>query len=293
MPPAGHRRWRMARRPARAALVGQRAPVSATSRCMTRPRRLARDRERAALGHRGRGVHRQRHHHLLQRVGVDPDARAAPWARWPAAGRGRGRVALEQAQRERQRLADVGGWSPCALGRTSRAGTARSARSERPRSRIRSRNWRASRRASRLPLAASEASASAQPAMPASGFEISWATPETSWPRNARRSYAISRISSCALRGDVLEPARARGVTGCRAAPAGGARGRARPGLDDLLVRAARCSTRRSTGSVARSLPCRARRAAACRRRAPGGARCGPCSRTRFQATTWRLRSTM
>jgi hypothetical protein len=56
-------------------------------------------------------------------------------------------------------------------------------------------------------LAASEASASAQPAMPASGFEISCATPETTWPRNATRSSAIACISRwrCAVMSSNIE----------------------------------------------------------------------------------------
>jgi hypothetical protein len=63
--------------------------------------------------------------------------------------------------------------------------------------RMRSRNWRASRRPeSPDGLRASDARASAQPAIPASGFETSCATPATSWPRKARRSEAMSRISS-------------------------------------------------------------------------------------------------
>ncbi len=236
----------------------------------------------------------QRHHDLLERVGVDPRARqhlghagAQPDAREAPCG---ARAAAARAPASRARSAGSPG--PRAP-RTSRAG-AHDPLAASDLVRIRSRNWRASRRASRLPLAASEASASAQPAMPASGFEISCATPGHELAEEGQavvRDQPASRSARCSVMSSNIESTwlvRPPRRTGSR-------RTWYRPpvGLDDLLVRAARLrSTRRSTGSVASKPPL----PSTARSGLPDGPRpgrpSGPCSRTRFQATTRRLRST-
>ncbi len=118
--------------------------------------------------------------------------------------------------------------------------------------RMRSRNWRASRAEWRSPFAASEASASAQPAMPARGFEISWATPETSWPRKERRSEAMRRISIS--RRAVMSSNQETTCVTSRPRPTGRRRTWKRPPFVSTISSCGRPvrSTSRSTGSVAR-----------------------------------------
>ena len=126
------------------------------------------------------------------------------------------------------------------------------------------------------------------PAMPARGFEISWATPETSWPRKARRSEAMRRISSS--RRSVMSSNQESDVRGLPAAahrqPPDVVEAALR--LDDLLVRPAACAAPRA--GRARSLGSR-RRPAPPRAGAPDAPGCAggpsaPLSRRRFQATT-------
>ena len=152
-------------------------------------------------------------------------------------------------------------------------------------SRIRSRNFRASRAVPGA-LAASELRASAQPAMPDRGFEISWATPATSWPRKASRSEAISLISRArrSVRSSNQEST-------CVTSPP------RRTGRRRMWKRRPWASVNSSWGSPLRNTSCRTAavllKAEAGISRWSGRPRAfwrgfpiGPCSRSRFQAAT-------